>query len=62
VLLEAVVTPEGKVTNVSVVGSVHPLLDESARNAVRQYEYTPARRNGVTESAKIRLTVSFRMR
>ena len=62
VLLEAIVTADGKVTNVSVVRSVHPLLDESARKAVRQYEYTPGRRNGVPESATIRLTVSFRMR
>ena len=62
VLLEAVVTAEGKVTNVSVVRSVHPLLDESARKAVLQYEYTPARRNGVPEAATVRLTVSFRMR
>ena len=62
VLLEAIVTADGKVTNVSVVRSVHPLLDESARKAVRQYEYAPGRRNGVPESTTIRLTVSFRMR
>jgi protein TonB len=62
VLLEAVVTADGKVTNVSIVRSVHPLLDESARKAVLQYEYTPARRNGVPESTSVRLTVSFRMR
>jgi TonB family protein len=62
VLLEAVVTADGKVTNVSVVRSVHPLLDDSARKAVLQYEYAPGRRNGVPESTTVRLTVSFRMR
>jgi protein TonB len=62
VLLEAVVTADGKVTNVSIVRSVHPLLDASARKAVLQYEYTPGRRNGVPEPTTIRLTVSFRMR
>jgi len=62
VLLEALVTAEGKVTNVSVLRSVHPLLDESARKAVLKYEYAPARRNGVPEAATVRLTVSFRMR
>lgn len=62
VLLEAVVTPDGKVTNVSIVRSVHPLLDESARKAVMQYEYTPATRNGVPEAATVRMTVSFRLR
>ena len=62
VLLEATVTVDGKVTNVAVVRSVHPLLDEAARKAVLQYEYKPARRNGVAEAAVVRLTVSFRMR
>jgi protein TonB len=61
VLLEAVVSVEGKVTSVTIVRSVHPLLDEAARAAVLQYEYAPARRNGVLESAAVRLTVSFRM-
>jgi len=61
VLLEAVVSAEGKVTNVTIVRSVHPLLNDAARAAVLQYEYTPARRNGVAEPAAVRLTVSFRM-
>jgi protein TonB len=62
VLLEAVVTEDGKVTNVSIVRSVHPLLDEAARRAVRQYRYAPARRNGAPEAATVQVTVSFRMR
>ena len=62
VLLEASVTSEGRVVDVSVVRSVHPLLDEAARKAVLQYGYTPGQRNGVPESARIRITVSFRMR
>ncbi len=62
VLLEAVVTPDGTVTTVSIVRSVHPLLDESARKAVMQYQYTPATRNGVPEPATVRMTVSFRLR
>jgi TonB family protein len=61
VLLEAVVSAEGKVTNVTIVRSVHPLLNDAARAAVLQYEYAPARRNGVPEPAAVRLTVSFRM-
>jgi serine/threonine-protein kinase len=61
VLLEAIVSPEGKVTNVTIVRSVHPLLDEAARAAVLLYDYEPARRNGVPEPAAVRLTVSFRM-
>lgn len=61
VLLEAIVSAAGKVTNVTIVRSVHPLLDDAARAAVLQYEYAPARRNGVPEPAAVRLTVSFRM-
>ena len=61
VLLEAIVSAEGKVTNVTIMRSVHPLLDEAARAAVLLYDYEPARRNGVPEPAAVRLTVSFRM-
>jgi eukaryotic-like serine/threonine-protein kinase len=61
VVLQAKVTPEGKVTVVNLVRSVHPLLDEAARRAVLQYEYAPGRRNGIPESTNVRITVSFRM-
>jgi TonB family protein len=62
VVLEALVTAEGAVTNVTVVRSIHPLLDAAARNAVLRYEYAPGRRNDVPEAAVVRVTVSFRMR
>jgi protein TonB len=62
VLLQAVVGPDGKVRDVTVLRSVHPLVDEAARKAVQQYEYTPGLRNGIPEAATIRLTVSFRLR
>jgi TonB family protein len=62
VLLQAVVGPDGKVREVTVLRSVHPLIDAAARRAVQQYEYTPGQRNGAPEAATIRLTVSFRLR
>ena len=62
VQLRAVVGPDGTVSDVAIVRSVHPLLDEAARNAVRRYEYTPGRRNGNPESTPIRITVSFILR
>ena len=37
-------------------------LDEAARKAVLRYEYAPGRRNGIPESAVVRITVSFRLR
>jgi serine/threonine-protein kinase len=62
VLLQAIIGPDGKVSNVEVLQPVHPVLDEAARKAVLQYLYTPGRRNGIPESAKVRITVSFRLR
>jgi TonB family protein len=62
VLLQGVVGLDGKVSEVDVLRPVHPLLDDAARRAVLLYEYTPGRRNGVPEPARIRITVSFRMR
>lgn len=62
VLLEAVVGPDGAVRDVNVIQSVHPLIDEAARKAVRQYVYTPGRRNGTAEAARVRIAVSFKLR
>jgi protein TonB len=62
VLVQAVVGADGKVRDVQVLQAVHPVLDEAARKAVLQYEYTPGRRNGIPESAVMRITVSFRLR
>jgi periplasmic protein TonB len=62
VLVQAVVGADGKVRDVQVLHAVHPVLDEAARKAVQQYEYTPGRRNGIPESAVMRITVSFRLR
>ena len=52
---------DGRVTDVGVVKSVHPLLDESARRAVLRYSYRPGTRNGSPEAARVRVTVSFRL-
>jgi eukaryotic-like serine/threonine-protein kinase len=62
VLLQAVVGTDGKIRNVTVLRSVHPLVDEAAKKAVLQYQYVPGQRNGVPEAVVIRLTVSFRLR
>ena len=52
---------DGSVTDVAVVRSVHPLLDQAARQAVLQYVYTPAMRNTVPEVVTVEITVSFRL-
>jgi TonB family protein len=62
VVLRAIVGPDGRVRDVEVLQAVHPVLDEAARKAVLRYEYRPGRRNGIAESAIVRITVSFRLR
>ena len=62
VVLEAVVDANGQVRDITVSRSVHPLVDEAAKNAVSKYEYAPARRNGIPEPARVRIVVSFKLR
>jgi vitamin B12 transporter len=59
VILEGVVGIDGRVREITVRQSVHPLLDEAARKAWQQCEYRPARRNGRPEPARIVHRVQF---
>ena len=60
VVLEAVISPEGRVTDVKVLrGS--PLLDDSAVNAVKSWVYTPTLLNGVPVPVVMTVTVSFKL-
>jgi len=61
VVLHATVGLDGAVNDVAVVRSVHPLLDQAAKQAVLQYRYTPATRNAVPEVGTVEITVSFRL-
>ena len=58
VILEAVIGPSGRVTEVTVLRSV-PLLDEAAIAAVKQWEYTPTLLNGVPVPVIVTVTVNF---
>jgi len=60
VILEAVISPQGRVTEVKVLrGS--PLLDEAAVNAVKGWAYTPTLLNGVPVPVVMTVTVSFKL-
>ena len=59
VTLAGVIGIDGKVSNITVLGSPHPLLNEAARKAWLQYEYKPGRRNGVAEPTPYRKTFKF---
>lgn len=60
VILEATISPEGRVDNVKVLrGS--PLLNDSALNAVKSWVYSPTLLNGVPVAVVMTVTVSFKL-
>ena len=61
VILEAVVDQLGRVEDVRVLRSI-PLLDNAAKAAVRQWEYSPLLLNGKPERFIVTVTVSFRLK
>jgi TonB family protein len=61
VILEAVITKKGIVENVKVLRGLHPILDQSAVNAVQQWRYKPATLNGVPVKVYFTVTVKFRL-
>lgn len=60
VVLEAVISPSGEVTNVKVLRGV-PLLNDAAAAAVRQWSYTPTTLNGQPVAVVMTVTVNFRL-
>jgi periplasmic protein TonB len=58
VVLEAILDTSGRVESVRVLGS-HPLLDDAAVRAVRQWRYTPTELNGVPVPVLMTITVRF---
>ena len=59
VLLAGVVTPEGKVTNVRVLRSLEPVMDDRAVDAFRHYTFSPALLNGKPTYATFREELVF---
>ena len=60
VTLKITVDEEGNVTDVSVIEG-HPLLDDAAINAVRQWKYSPTFLNGKPVSVMATVTVLFNL-
>lgn len=54
-----VVTPDGKISNVRVLRSIDPVIDERAVEAFRQYSFSPALLNGKAVSATYREEITF---
>jgi protein TonB len=61
VILEATITPQGRVENVRVLRGV-PALDEAAVEAVKQWTYTPTLIGGVPVGVIMTVTVNFVLR
>lgn len=61
VIVSLVVSEEGQPTDLHVERSVGHGLDEKALEAVRQYQFKPAMRNGKPIAVRIRVEISFRL-
>lgn len=59
VLLGGVVTPEGKISNIRILRSLDPVIDERAVDAFRQYRFSPALLNGKAVFATYREEITF---
>jgi protein TonB len=60
IILECIISPQGRVTEVKVLRGV-PLLDEAAIDAVKQWVYTPTLLNGVPVPVIMTVTVNFKL-
>ena len=61
VVLEAVITKTGAVEEVKILRPLHPVLDQAALNAVKQWKYEPAVLNGRPVKVYFTVTVTFRL-
>lgn len=59
VILEVVVSKDGRVQNVRRLSGRHPLLDTAALDAVRQWRYRPYLLNGEAVEVESTVTVNF---
>jgi protein TonB len=60
VILEAVIAEDGRVRDVRVLRSI-TLLDPAAVDAVRQWQFTPTRLNGIPVPVVMTVTVTFEL-
>ena len=61
-MLEIVVRRDGTVSNMRVVRSLGAGLDQKALDAVRQWRFGPAKRQGVPVDVVVEVSVEFRLR
>lgn len=61
VVLAVAINDSGTVDAVKVVRSVEPGLDQNAVDAVKQWKFTPATKDGEPVAVQIDVTVGFSM-
>jgi protein TonB len=59
VILEAIITKDGSVSDVRILRGINPLLDNAAMRAVQQWRYKPATFNGRPVPVYLTVTVTF---
>jgi len=60
-LLQVIVETDGRLRDVRVVRSLGFGLDEKALEAVRQWRFDPARKNGQPVAVVVNIEVNFRL-
>ena len=60
VLLEVVIDEKGLVSNIRIARSLDPALDQSAKEAVGQWRFKPAMKDGKPVAVETRIEVTFR--
>lgn len=60
-VLRFVVEPDGRVSEIVVEKSLHPLCDSAAVRALREVAFMPGRQNGEAARVRMRLPVRFRL-
>ncbi len=61
VILECVITKDGKIADVSVIKSLNSVLDQAAIEAVRKWEFEPGTQNDIPVDVIMNLTVVFQL-
>jgi TonB family protein len=58
-ILELIITAEGRVSRATVLRASHPEFGQAAQSAVLQWEFTPAKKDGVPVECRWRIAVDF---
>lgn len=60
-ILDFVVEPDGRPSNIRILQSLHPLCDSSAVAALEKTYFVPGKQNGETVRVRMRLPVRFKI-